>query len=367
MNLLHLKKIFFALIMSSSAISFGMEQESLPLTALSPSSMPRELHHNVFSKTSSLISQDRLRSTCHYWKNIVDDKNPRAHLLNLLHAPSHATQDTKTRVLFDAIYNGDYDLAEHIVNHTPPTDRLYFRLRSFGPELLDPYVIAKHIRNPHMVTLLEKHGYDKPKYGVTKEHNQPIPCRKTPSAEVLVKLLICSISGDSNSVSAIINTELKEPHNYAQLIDAEKDKYANFTTDTPWSHQTEFTIEDAFNVIVYHDDNACAPSIIKFIDENQDLEWWSERFLRKACECESKKIFETLLKQKKNINKKMFGSSNGRPATITLKNELLGINWHSNISSKSPEYYAEIEAILNACGAKTYEELQKDASQASNS
>ena len=330
-----------------------MEPEQLPLTALSPSGMPRELHQNVFSKTTSLIFQDRLGSTCHYWKNIADDKNPRAYLLNLLHAPSHATQETKTRILFDAVYNGDYDLAEHILNHTLPTDGLYFNMPHSPSTLLDPYVIANHINNTQMVTLLQKHGYDKPVY----------ESKKLPDAKVLVKLLICSISGNSNSVSTIINAELREPNNYAQLIDLKKNKKANFANNTPWSRYTEWAIEDAFTIIVSHDDDACAPSIVKFIDENQDLEWWSERLLKKACNCGSKKIFETLLKNKKNINGVVQGSLDGDPRMITLKNQLLGINWRSDISSKSPEYYAEIEAILNACGAKTYEELQQDASQ----
>jgi hypothetical protein len=68
------------------------------------------------------------------------------------------------------------------------------------------------------------------------------------------------------------------------------------------------------------------------------------------------------LQQKNNINEVLTQNYNGANTLITIKNQILGGTiWQPlNVFTENKEYRDEIEAILNECGAKTYEELQAE-------
>jgi len=103
MNIFYRTMSIIALAILLPITSFGMQQQSICTI------FPREINKTVFNSLDNLCSQDRLRATCTYWKKIGDERS--SYLLDLLHSPSNTTTQTKVRILFDAVYNNNYDLA----------------------------------------------------------------------------------------------------------------------------------------------------------------------------------------------------------------------------------------------------------------
>jgi len=317
--------------------SFGMNQ----ITDNSFSYCPLDLHKKIFNLLD-LVSQDQLRGTCQYWQKIGNERTSQIYLLDLLHSPSNTTKKTKARILFDAIYHKNYDLIEHILKITPAHCRLYYP-GVYYTGYFDPYHIAQHINDDKILSLLQHYNYHTPTHGnVNKIYNNAI----------LIQLLISAIAGNSDSITTIINIELKKPDIRKSLME-EEDGEEELTNKAAW------IIENAFLFIIYHNDIKSISSVINFLNDYPEVHFWLDKFLKRACNYESIIIFEELMKIKakqSNLNKVYY-------SRITFKNKILGINCPpGEIFSKNPEYHSQIEAILDKYGAKTYEELQGDQS-----
>jgi hypothetical protein len=324
---------------------------------MNPSLMPLELHRKTFHYLN-LRWQDQLRGTCRYWKKIGDSRDFPIYLIDLLHSNSNTTQETKSRILLTAIYHNNYDLAETILKSVPITSRLYYS-SFYQAERFDPYHLAQSGGDNDMLALLQSYKYDIPQYG-RDSYGQAIEHSKLPKSKILIELIISSISGDRDSITTIVNQKFKDPQFLPELSEKEGDKYV-------WSNESAFAIENAFSIIVRHDDHKNITSVIQFLNDNPKITWWLDDFLQRACKFESVVVFEKLLEQKKDkdINKVQTVRDYGSDTTATLryrtfKNTILGINWDSDsdILSKNPDYYRTIETLLNKYGAKTYEELQ---------
>lgn len=298
---------------------------------------PQEMNEKIFDGMS-FPSQDRMRQTSHYWKQVGDSRTSFHNLLELLHSDLHVARETQSRALFAAVYRGDYDLAEVILKKTPVARRLCYPSLSDN-DLYDPYSI---VCGEDMISLLKKHRYD-----IALADGIEFP-----ESNILRSLLITSIIGDNDSIATIINIELKNPHIRAELGEKRKAGKLKLPKDS------RIMIKRAFQIAVHNDDNNSLAALIPFLSDSSAEDWWLEVLFEEACKHKKKKVLELLVQQKKNINEVENSSFGGDNRLVTFKNMILGINWSCAFDSNDQDYYKEIEALLNKYGAKTYEELQ---------
>jgi len=336
-------------IISLYSACFGMDH-----TAIIPnffSCLPGEIHKTIFN-VLDLKSQDKLRATSLYWKKIGDNRTTNLGLLRLLHSLPDSNKQTKTRILFYAIYNNDYALTKYILEKTPD-QRLYLDpIRGYA---LDPYHVAQGNNDEAMINLLKQHHYDEPNYGFDK-YNQKITCsEKWPQPLILRELLIACISGDDTFLKEIINVKFKQNDILATIQQQNEDEpdQKRFTADA------SIIIKKAFYIITHNDDEKCIVSFIQFIKDRPKCDFLLQILLEEACKKESKKVFVELVKHKAdiNINKIRVWNIDNKQVKKTLKDEILDRDWTRPMDKKSQKYYKEIEAILNEYGAKTVAEL----------
>ena len=320
--------------------SFSMDQ----ITTISFCHFPKEINQHIFT-LFGFACQDRMRATCRYWKKIGDERTSQIYLLNLLHnSPSNTTEETKTRILFDAVYHKNYDLVETVLKSVPKNNRLYYKTDNGA---FNPYHVAYRINDDSMLTLLKNYRYywSDYSYGIAKLEPK---FNEFPKSDILFQLLVSSIVGDSISIETIITVDLKNPDIRKELYKRNKEEL---------SRDTRTYIKQAFKIITQNDDHESIASLKDFLKDNpKKLDWWFDELFNTVHTFKSKKVFKSLLQQYPNLNKIELASYNGNTRFITLKNMILGINWPSEIA-KDSDYYQEIEEIMNECCAKTYEEL----------
>jgi hypothetical protein len=191
--------------------------------------LPLETNKTIFNFLN-LYLQDQLRATCSYWKKIGDERS--SHLLDLLHSPSNTTTETKVRILFDAVYHNNYDLAEHMLKVTPE-----HHINHPLCPTLDLYAIAEKNGDPKTIQLMEK-------YEKLRRDNTMVKYIEPP---IFLELIISCISGNHKSVKEIIDVKF----NIHKIYDLIKKNNGD-----PFNKPIEI-LQYALDFPTIHDDNQC--------------------------------------------------------------------------------------------------------------
>ena len=308
---------------------FGMQQQSIC------KALPIEINKITFNFLN-LHNQDQLRATCFYWKKIGDERS--SYLLDLLHSPSNTTLQTKIRILFDAVYNSNYDLAEHMLKVTP---QHHLNHPVYSATNFDLYSLAQKNSDKKIINLMGEYKNFHRNDDVIKHIEHP----------ALLELLISCISGNMNSVKRVMDVEFKT----SEVCNKIK-------KDNKYTRGASWIIQYAFDFATFYDDEQCILAYKEFLKDNHEMNWMIDKNLKHACQFKSKKAFKALLQQKNPINEITEGSYNGTSTMTTIKNVILGgtIQQAHSVFDGDKQYRDEIEAIFNECGAKTYEELEAE-------
>jgi len=290
--------------------------------------LPIEIHTHIYTSITDIKTQDRLRGTCHYWKEIGDKFFAHSGLLQLLHRLPQATKETKTRILFYAVYTNDNHLAQHILENT--NEHLHITVDN-GRCVLDPYHYAQKKNNEAMLNLFKKALYD-----------QPHEKAQWPQDKKEKKLLITAIIGDNIAFKKVLHTNFSQENVYPQLG-------IKNPTLPRYLH-----LKEAFCIITQHDDDLCIEPCMEWIQNNPNFLFLNVFLLDEALKKKCSQVYTHILTNHKNLNAIETWYINGIKREQTLKDKIL---WNKGWREKS--YYQEAEKILNSFGAQTAQELQQ--------
>jgi hypothetical protein len=289
---------------------------------------PKEIHTHIYSLINDIKAQDRLRSTCKDWKEIGDKLAIHSGLLQLLHSLPHANKETKTRILFYAIYTNDDHLTKRILEST--SEQLY---TIFGNNryVLDPYHLAQKKNNEKILTLLKQY-----------HHGKPHQCSQWPQDPVEEVLLLAAISGDNITFENILHANFNEKNVFPRLG-------KNNPTLSKYTH-----LKESFYIVTEHDDELCIQPCMQWIKNNPQFTFLNILLLDEALKKKRSKVYTKILTSYKDLNAIETCYINGIKREQTLKDKLL---WNKDWREQS--YYQEAEKILNSFGAKTAQELRQ--------
>ena len=311
-----------------SAFIFSLYATCLSTQPSTVIHFPKEIHTQIYCSINDIKAHERLRITCTDWKKANDNFSKHFGFLRLLRSLHNATKETKTRILFYAVYTNDNHLAQHILENT--NEHLHITVDN-GRCVLDPYHYAQKKNNQAMLNLFKKHLY-----------NQPHEKAQWPQDKTEEKLLITAIIGDNIAFKKVLHTNFSQENVYPQL--GKKNP-----TLPRYLH-----LKEAFCVITQHDDDLCIEPCMQWIQNNSQFTFLNISILDEALKKKCSQVYTNILSKYKGLNAIETWYINGIKREQTLKDKLL---W--NKGWREPSHYQETEKILNSFGAQTAQELQQ--------